>query len=224
MLRTRRRGVVAAAAAIVAVIVVLALFFDRWFYESVALRLNTPSPADADFYHATLPVWDIIRYFPHLVGVAAAYGCILVRRRRWRPANVALVSVLVAALVANAAQDVTGRLRPNHAESAWAFTAPLAGLHERVPVGFPSGEVATAFALAAALRRVFRKVGAAFYVVAVGVGVARALFGMHYLSDVFAGAVVGLYVEAHARSMALRLLHRRRLRGHRHVPAHAVPR
>ena len=204
-----RRAVYFVGLAVLAIVVGFA-GFDRWFYETVALRLNTPSPVDADFYHATHPIWDLVRLFPHVLGGSIAYVCVLtLRRHGWRRANLALLGVAVAAIVANVAQDGIGRLRPNQAESALAFTPLFAGFQQQTPVGFPSGEVATAVALAAALRREFRSAGSLFLAMAGLVIVARVLFGMHYFSDVVAGAVLGWWVEGFARRVLLSVWRRK---------------
>lgn len=186
---------------------------DRLFYESVSLRLNTPSPIDADFYNLTKPVWNLVRFFPHIVGVAAAALLIGV----WRPrgvsrAVVAAVTVLAVALAANLLQDIIGRARPNQSVSAWDFFtrgAAAPGWFFREGVGFPSGEAATGFALAFVLWREFPRFGRFFLTLAALVLVSRALFGMHYLSDVMAGALFALAVAPPLRLFLLRLIRRR---------------
>lgn len=217
-LRRRRAWIVCGA-----LVVVIAGFagLDRWFYESVARRLCTPSPVDADFYHVTKPFWNVVRLFPHVLGGSVAYLCVLaLRRHGWRRANLAMLAVAIAAVGANLAQDAIGRLRPDQADSATAFAPLFAGLRQRTPVGFPSGEVATAFAMAGALRREFRKLGWMFYALAGLVVVTRVLFGMHYASDAAAGAVFGWWVEM--RSHAALLLMLRRWRSRNRASGHSA--
>jgi membrane-associated phospholipid phosphatase len=190
---------------------------DRWFYESVATQLNTPDPIDRDFYHLTLPLWDAVRFFPHIIGVSVCLLIILwFRPHGRRRAILAALVILVAAFSANLAQQLIGRIRPNLANSAWAFLPPGAGLMHHAPVGFPSGEVATAFALAFVLRRQFRRRAGIAIVLAALVALARVLFGMHYISDVACGALFGWTAAAAATRLLLgawlRLGRRRRQR------------
>ena len=165
---------------------------DRWFYEHVSLQLNTDNPYDRDFYQVTKPVWNICRYYGHVVGGLIAYFAILAfHRRGWRWAHAALLGVLGSAAVVNLLQGVIGRLRPNQAESAWAFAPPLAGLLHGAAVGFPSGEAGTAFAVAWVLTVSFPRGRWLFLLAALLTTLARVLPGMHYISDVAAGAMVG---------------------------------
>ena len=57
---------------------------------------------------------------------------------------------------------------------------------------FPSGHTATSFALAAVLAWRFPRFGWLFYLLAALVGYGRVLSGSHHLSDVVAGAFVGI--------------------------------
>lgn len=57
---------------------------------------------------------------------------------------------------------------------------------------FPSGHAQTAFTLATALTILFPRWGVPVFVVAVAVGISRIVLTSHYLSDVIAGAGVGI--------------------------------
>lgn len=121
------------------------------------------------------------------------YGLVAARHpRRWKSAAVGLLVVVIAATAPNVSQRVIGRLRPNQAESHLAFTRPAAGLVQRAPVSFPSGEAATAFALARVLSRLFPRRRRAFLIGAGLAAGARLVNGAHYLSDVIAGALLGV--------------------------------
>ena len=86
---------------------------DGWLYHNLSLRLKTPDPLDRDFYTITQPFWHLVRFFPHVVGVALCYFATMAfHRRGWRYANSMLVAVLAAALLANFAEAVIGRARP----------------------------------------------------------------------------------------------------------------
>ncbi|MGH7411303.1 MAG: phosphatase PAP2 family protein, partial [Candidatus Methylomirabilis sp.] len=59
-------------------------------------------------------------------------------------------------------------------------------------VSFPSGHSVTAFALASVLSRTYPKGSFAFYLLASMVAFSRVYLASHFLSDVVAGAAVGL--------------------------------
>ena len=57
---------------------------------------------------------------------------------------------------------------------------------------FPSGHAQTAFALATALTILFPRWGIPLFIVAGAVGISRIILTSHYLSDVIAGAGIGI--------------------------------
>ena len=59
---------------------------------------------------------------------------------------------------------------------------------------FPSGHATMAMAMAVVLTYYFPKARASVYVLAVLIGFSRVYFGVHYLSDVLAGFVLGGFV------------------------------
>jgi membrane-associated phospholipid phosphatase len=177
-----------------AVIVAGFLGLDRWFYERVSLVLETKDRlGDRDFYTLTKPFWLVCRYaFGYGVAGLAGYVALLAwNPRTWRTPTAGLLAVLITALAANAAQGAIGRLRPNQAPSHLAFTQPFAELLTKQRVSFPSGEAATALALAYVLARLYPRWKAASYVAGALAAVARLVNGAHYLSDVVAGGLLG---------------------------------
>jgi undecaprenyl-diphosphatase len=109
-------------------------------------------------------------------------------RPRWK---VACVSALVSAGVALLANQVIGHL--------WDRTRPFAAHPDAVHLlaarsadpSFPSDHAAAAFAIAFAVYAASRPVGAAFLAAATAIAVSRVALGLHYPSDVLAGALVG---------------------------------
>jgi undecaprenyl-diphosphatase len=107
---------------------------------------------------------------------------------RWKMAT---ASALAAAAVAMLADQVIGHLwaRPRpfvaHAGAVDLLTAP------NPDPSFPSDHAAVAFAIAIAVLVVSRKVGALFLVAAIAIAASRVALGVHYPSDVLAGALVG---------------------------------
>jgi membrane-associated phospholipid phosphatase len=178
---------------------------DRWFYEHISLRLNTENPIDRDFYHMTKMFWAIVRLWPHIVGGMVAYF-IIAFYRGWRPANAAFVSVGGIGMLARLLQVAIGRSRPNLAMSDLHFEHPFAAWLHHAGVGFPSGEAATAFAMAVLLSGLFPWARKYFYAAAVLVCLARLLPGMHYVSDVVAGAMLGSLLALPLYRFGYRLL------------------
>lgn len=63
-------------------------------------------------------------------------------------------------------------------------------IHEST--SFPSGHTATSFALAAAISILFPRWSVPAFVAALAIGMSRVMITSHYLSDVFAGAGIGI--------------------------------
>lgn len=59
-------------------------------------------------------------------------------------------------------------------------------------ISFPSGHAAFFFAVAAAVFIFYRKWGILFYFLALAMGLSRVVAGIHWPSDVLAGAVIGI--------------------------------
>ena len=167
---------------------------DRWFYEHVSRVLDTTAenPLGLDFYRATKPLWLAARYlFGYgLAGAAVLIGVALVDRARMRAALLGLLVAAATGLIANVAQAVIGRARPNQAASHLHFE-PFAHLLDKQGVSFPSGEAATAFAFAVVLSALLPRWRAVFFVCATLGAVARLVNGAHYVSDIAAGALLG---------------------------------
>jgi membrane-associated phospholipid phosphatase len=100
---------------------------------------------------------------------------------------------------------VLGRARPNLSGYAFDFSPGFTGLilrDARGGFGFPSGEAATAGALAASLSRFFPRVAPAFWTLAILAAGARWIPGMHYFSDVVAGVMLGGFIGGRANAGA----------------------
>lgn len=189
----------AAAAAGVLCIVAGFAGADGWVHQHVSLVLNTEDrPLDRDFYQVTKPFWLFWRYaFGHVLGaLGLGVVALILRPRRWPQVLAGALAVTAAALLANLAQGAIGRVRPNQAHDHLAFAPPLSQLFTKDAVSFPSGEAATAFALAWVMTRLFPRWRAAFYAAAVAASAARLVNGAHYLSDLAAGALLGTALAA----------------------------
>ncbi|MCX6567985.1 MAG: phosphatase PAP2 family protein [Candidatus Aminicenantes bacterium] len=120
-------------------------------------------------------------------------------------------------LVVNVFKGLSGRQRPfaTDGEDHWAgpagffksYDADYNGLYD----SFPSGHTATAFSVATVVALQYRHrpwVPILAYTIAAGVGLSRGTMDLHWMSDVFVGAVVGhlvarLVVRGHARRQRL---------------------
>jgi membrane-associated phospholipid phosphatase len=107
---------------------------------------------------------------------------------RWKLAS---ASALAAAAVALAVNQVISHLwarpRPftDHPDLTHVLTA------RTTDPSFPSDHAAAAFAIAFAVLAFSRRAGALFLVTATAIALSRIALGMHYPSDVLAGALVG---------------------------------
>ena len=90
----------------------------------------------------------------------------------------------------------TGRRRPCAVEPhCWSTLLPPDQF------SFPSGHTITAFAVAVSLGIFYPHLLAGLLFIAVSVAVSRILLGMHFLSDVLAGALVGTSLGCAAASL-----------------------
>ena len=90
--------------------------------------------------------------------------------------------------------------------AAWHRPRPFEAHRQIVPLlpathdaSFPSDHASAAFGIAFGVLFVVRRAGVVFLVCAVLIGASRVLAGMHYPSDVFAGALIGLLSGYFAR-------------------------
>ncbi len=112
--------------------------------------------------------------------IAVALVLALLRRKPWLLATVVL-AVVTADLAADAGKALVPRHRP--------FEHQI-GPSERTH-SFPSGHAATSFAAATVLSAYVPRGRVAFYTLATLIAVSRLYNGVHYPTDVIAGAVLG---------------------------------
>jgi membrane-associated phospholipid phosphatase len=130
----------------------------------------------------------------YLIGFAVLFVYFKFFRRRPIAANRALfffTAVALSGVIINLIKPLVGRLRPK-----LLFEANLYGF-DPFRIGyeynsFPSGHATTVFALAAALTLFFPRWRLSLMGFAAVVGLSRIIVGAHYLSDVMAGAYVGI--------------------------------
>src|SRR5207248_3001799 len=97
------------------------------------------------------------------------------------------MSTCLGILIFRALKVVVGRRRPCDQEShCWAKLLPPDQF------SFPSGHSITAFAVAIPLSHYYPAAEPGLLFIACNVAVSRILLGMHFLSDVIAGALLGV--------------------------------
>ena len=101
------------------------------------------------------------------------------------------LSLSITGIFINILKWIAGRYRPNelfnHGYSGFCYFGTGYEL-----TSFPSGHAQTAFTLATALTILFPRWGIPLFVVAGAVGISRIILTSHYLSDVIAGAGIGI--------------------------------
>ena len=170
-----------------------------WIQE----HLRTPFLDGAVSFYSTLGNAGVLF-------LTAALVLICFRRTR-RAGAVALLAIAVGFVCTNVIlKNLIARPRP------WLDVAGLTYLvTENDPNSFPSGHTCAAFAFAVGVRRAAPKrwMGRAALVLAVLMGLSRLYVGVHYPSDVLAGALVGALsawiAAAIAKGIAARLRRRR---------------
>lgn len=130
----------------------------------------------------------VLARFTSVAEVALVLALPLVRGWRGMAAlcRAALALALATALV-RGVQAVTRRQRP----FAGGRARPL--VRRRPGPSFPSRHVASAVALAVPAWRADSRLGGAMLVLAALLGLSRVYSGLHYPSDVLAGAAVGMF-------------------------------
>jgi lipid A 4'-phosphatase len=126
------------------------------------------------------------------------------RARAWRPAFV-FAALAAAGLIADLLKVLVGRTRPKLLFAAGAYDFTWFGWHPD-HWSFPSGHAATAAALMTALWCLWPPPLWLYVAAAALVAVSRVVTGQHYLSDVVAGAAIGVVTT---RLIALWLVPRR---------------
>jgi undecaprenyl-diphosphatase len=109
-------------------------------------------------------------------------------RRDLRASSLSLlVTVAVTSGVVASLKAIVGRARPCHALD-WVHPVLLA-----IPTdpSFPSGHAAGSFAFASFLFAKSRRIGLGLFTMACAVAASRVALGVHYPTDVLAGALVG---------------------------------
>jgi undecaprenyl-diphosphatase len=117
---------------------------------------------------------------------------------RFRAVGAAAMAAAAGIVIFLSLKKATGRRRPCMFEPhCWATLLPPDQF------SFPSGHTITAFAVALSLSRWYPELAAGLLFCAVSIAVSRILLGMHFLSDVLAGAAIGAILAYTATSLVV---------------------
>ena len=155
---------------------------------------------------AALRVVRLPGSFPFTVVVMIAIALVL--RRRLRDVIAPLAVCAIASASAGVLKIVFGRHRPSAGDGplAWiAFGARVRGDFVPANLSFPSGDATLAFATATVLTALCPRGGPLAFGFAAATAAARVLQGVHYPSDVLAGALVGTLTADLAMRLARRI-------------------
>jgi undecaprenyl-diphosphatase len=133
--------------------------------------------------------------YGQLTCVAACAACVWLleeKGRRRKIVGLMIIACLTTTLAAAAGKKLTGRVRPRF-EHAGQFLGPEAE-RDASNESFPSAHTASAFALRAILATSYPRGRALWWTLAAGCGILRWIRDSHWLSDVLAGAALGLAI------------------------------
>jgi len=179
----------------------IALFLLLWAPALGVVFLLDRPVADwvrhAPLFHRSdwfVPILKLPGNFLFTLAVCALLA--LFHRKRWRAALPLLISGPIVGLVYMFLKWAVGRRRPVIVDAPFDFHPFAHGLmglvHAESGLSFPSGHATLAFATATCLTAVMPRGAGAFFVVACAVGAERILENAHYVSDVVAGAGLGI--------------------------------
>ncbi len=179
-----------------------------WLF-AVAVSFPFDQPIASRVYNSSLPLTLHLSPIAHLIKFAGTYYLTLVvaavllalHRSHARAALLPCLAGIVVGVFYQVGKWIIGRHRPIFAVRVFNtqpfhfdfFSGGLRGLFISQPdLSFPSGHACIAFATAAALTICVPRWAPLYFLVAIAVAAERVLEGAHYLSDVTAGAGLGV--------------------------------
>jgi membrane-associated phospholipid phosphatase len=174
------------AIAVLAFIVASAI--DSWAFH----HIRKPNVYDVDWGRALRsigywPLWIAMSIALWLVDRKAGLG--------YRRAAYLAASVSVAGILGEILKLLIRRERPGTLNGAYAFRPWSDHPFSTRNLGMPSSHALIAFSGAAALSVLFPEATCVWYALAIGCGITRILAEAHFVSDVVAGAAIGIAVS-----------------------------
>jgi membrane-associated phospholipid phosphatase len=165
-----------------------ASLIDTWAFH----HLQKPNVYDQDWGRALRSVG----YWPLWMLLSLALW--LVDRKRgqgYRRAAFLAGSITVAGILGEVLKLLVRRDRPGTYDGRYGFRWFTDHPFSSRNFGMPSSHAVIAFSGAAALSVLFPEATVVWYALAIGCGVTRVLSGAHFVSDVVAGAAIGIGVS-----------------------------
>lgn len=136
--------------------------------------------------------WGEARWYYIFLIPVLIYFWLLAKNKLWsRRILFILISLSVSGLFNMLVKWLAGRQRPILFFNNGLFGFNFFGIGYEF-TSFPSGHAVTAFSLAAAVSILFPRSGILAFILAVSIGMTRIILTSHYLSDVIAGAGIGI--------------------------------
>lgn len=135
-------------------------------------------------------------------GVWLIAGLVLAFMKKYRRQGITILCSLAACFVINnlVLQNIFQRVRPFN-----AIAGVEALVHMPSSFSFPSGHTSSAFASAFAIRYTMGKKAWWVFILAALIGISRVYLGVHYPTDVIAGAAVGSLISWGVCTLAERI-------------------
>jgi membrane-associated phospholipid phosphatase len=172
--------------------VCLVLITVSYFYWDIPLAIycNGVNRSIVDIAQIITILGESRWYYIILVP-AFVYFWFLAKNKLWSMRILFLfISISAAGLISTLIKWLVGRYRPSMLdEGLYGFNFFGAGYEL---TSLPSGHTVTAFSLAAAVSILFPRVSIAAFIIAISIGMTRIILTSHYLSDVIAGAGIGI--------------------------------
>ena len=162
-----------------------ASLIDSWVFH----HIQKPNVYDQDWGRALRsvgywPLWMILALALWLVDRKHGRG--------YRRAAFLAGSITAAGIIGEVLKLIIRRQRPGTLNGVYAFRSFADHLFSSRNFGMPSSHAVIAFSGAAAMSILFPEATYVWYALAIGCGITRILSGAHYLSDVIAGAAIGI--------------------------------
>ena len=137
-------------------------------------------------------IWGESQWYYIMLIPAFIYFRFLAKNKLWSMRSLfLLLSISLSGLISVLIKWIVGRHRPVMLLKEDLFGFNYFGMGYELS-SFPSGHTVTAFSLALAVSMLFPRLTIPIFIVATSIGISRILITSHYLSDVIAGACIGI--------------------------------